>query len=156
MHILSEGDFFGELNLLKESKYGFNAKAIEDCKICTLTNDNFKEILLGKPEIAIKILEVMGERLSRIENLAQNLATNDMDARMTYLLLELSQKYGRKKYNNINIDLPINREDMASYIGVTRETISRKLKKFEEEGLIKIVGTKKIVILDKEKLSEYI
>ena len=45
---------------------------------------------------------------------------------------------------------------MASYIGVTRETISRKLKKFEEEGLIKIVGTKKIVILDKEKLSEYI
>ena len=156
MHILSEGDFFGELNLLKESKYGFNAKAIENCKICTLTNDNFKEILLGKPEIAIKILEVMGERLSRIENLAQNLATNDMDARMTYLLLELSQKYGRKKYNNINIDLPINREDMASYIGVTRETISRKLKKFEEEGLIKIVGTKKIVILDKEKLSEYI
>ena len=156
MHILSEGDFFGELNLLKESKYGFNAKAIEDCKICTLTNDKFKEILLGKPEIAIKILEVMGERLSRIENLAQNLATNDMDARMTYLLLELSQKYGRKKYNNINIDLPINREDMASYIGVTRETISRKLKKFEEEGLIKIVGTKKIVILDKEKLSEYI
>ena len=38
--------------------------------------------MLGKPEIAIKILEVMGERLSRIENLAQNLATNDMDARI--------------------------------------------------------------------------
>lgn len=156
MHILSEGDFFGELNLLKESKYGFNAKAIEDCKICTLTNDNFKEILLGKPEIAIKILEVMGERLSRIENLAQNLATNDIDARITYLLLDLSQKYGKEKSNNINIDLPINREDMANYIGITRETVSRKLKKFEEEGLIKIVGTKKIVILDKEKLSKYI
>lgn len=156
MHILSEGDFFGELNLLKESKYGFNAKAIEDCKICTLTNDNFKEILLGKPEISIKILEVMGERLSRIENLAQNLATNDIDARITYLLLDLSQKYGKEKYNNINIDLPINREDMANYIGITRETVSRKLKKFEEEGLIKIVGTKKIVILDKEKLSKYI
>ena len=156
MHILSEGDFFGELNLLKESKYGFNAKAIEDCKICTLTNDNFKEILLGKSEIAIKILEVMGERLSRIENLAQNLATNDIDARITYLLLDLSQKYGKEKSNNINIDLPINREDMANYIGITRETVSRKLKKFEEEGLIKIVGTKKIVILDKEKLSKYI
>lgn len=58
--------------------------------------------------------------------------------------------------DNINIDLPINREEMASYIGVTRETISRKLKKFEEEGLIKVVGTKKILILDEEGLNNYV
>ena len=43
---------------------------------------------------------------------------------------------------------------MANYIGVTRETISRKLKKFEEEGLIKVVGTKRI--LNKEGLNNYI
>lgn len=45
---------------------------------------------------------------------------------------------------------------MASYIGVARETISRKLKKFEEEGLIKVVGTKKILILDEEGLNNYV
>ena len=45
---------------------------------------------------------------------------------------------------------------MANYVGVTRETISRKLKKFEEEGIIKIVGTKKIIIIDNKKLEEYI
>lgn len=156
LHILSEGDFFGELNLLRESEYGFNAQAIENCKICTLSKDELKDILLSKPEIAIKILEVMGERLSKIENLAQNLATNDIDARISYLLLDLAEKYGQIELDNINIDLPINREDMANYIGVTRETISRKLKKFEEEGLIKVVGTKKILILDKEGLNNYI
>lgn len=156
LHILSEGDFFGELNLLKESKYGFNAQAIENCKICTLSKDELKDILLSKPEIAIKILEVMAERLSRIENLAQNLATNDIDVRISYLLLDLAKKYGQIELDNINIDLPINREEMANYIGVTRETISRKLKKFEEEGLIKVVGTKRILILNKEGLNNYI
>jgi CRP/FNR family transcriptional regulator len=45
---------------------------------------------------------------------------------------------------------------MASFIGVTRETISRKLKKFEDENLIKIVGTKNIIILDEESLKDYI
>lgn len=156
LHILSEGDFFGELNLLKESKYRFNAKAIEESKICTLSKENFKEILLYKPEIAIKILEIMGERLSALENLAQNLATNDIDARIAFLLKNLCDKYGEISNNDIIINLPLTREDMANYVGVTRETISRKLKKFEEEGIIKIVGTKKIIIIDNEKLEEYI
>ncbi len=45
---------------------------------------------------------------------------------------------------------------MANYIGVTRETISRKLKKFEDEKLIKIAGIRNIVILDEEVLKNYI
>lgn len=156
LHILSDGDFFGELNLLKESKYGFNAKALSDSKICTLGKDELKQILLSKPEIAIKVLEVVSERLSKIESLAQNLATNDVDSRMAYLLIDLGKKYGSEEENKLNINLPINREDMASYIGVTRETISRKLKKLEYEGIIKVDGTKKIVILNKKELEEYI
>ena len=156
LHILSEGDFFGELNLLKESKYRFNAKAIEESKICTLSKENFKEILLYKPEIAIKILEIMGERLSALENLAQNLATNDIDARIAFLLKNLCDKYGEISNNDIIINLPLTREDMANYVGVTRETISRKLKKFEEENIIKIIGTKKIIIMNKKGLEEYI
>lgn len=104
-----------------------------------------------------QILEVMGERLAKMENLAQSLATNDVDARIAYLLLDLSKRYGEEDLkHNISINLPINRENMASYIGVTRETISRKLKRFEEEGLIKVVGTKKIVILNKEGLNKYV
>ena len=45
---------------------------------------------------------------------------------------------------------------MANCIGVTRETMSRKLKKFEDEGLIKIPRVKQIIILDEERLRDYI
>jgi CRP/FNR family transcriptional regulator len=156
LHILSEGDFFGDLELIKPSKYGFNSKAIEDAKICTLTKEEMKDIMMKNPEIGIKVLETVGERLSKVENLVQNLATNDVDSRMAYLIIELMEKYGENVEGNISVKLPISREDMASYIGVTRETISRKLKKLEDENLIKIIGTKTIIIIDEEGLKNYI
>ncbi|WP_017209207.1 Crp/Fnr family transcriptional regulator [Clostridium beijerinckii] len=156
LHILSEGDFFGELELIKPSKYGFNSKAIEDAKICTLTKEEMKDIMMKNPEIGIKVLETVGERLSKVENLVQNLATNDVDSRMAYLIVELMEKYGKNVDGNISVKLPISREDMASFIGVTRETISRKLKKLEDENLIKIIGTKTIIIIDEEGLRNYI
>ena len=43
-------------------------------------------------------------------------------------------------------------EGMANYIGVTRETISRKLSNLQEEGIIELVGNKKLLLLDKEAL----
>jgi len=156
LHILSEGDFFGELDLIKHSEYGFNSKAIISSKICTLTKDEMKDIMMRNPVIGIKVLETVGERLSKVENLVQNLATNDVDSRMAYLLTNLIEEYGESIEKNISIKLPLSREDMASFIGVTRETISRKLKKFEDENLIKIVGTKNIIILDEEGLKDYI
>ncbi|MFW2501554.1 Crp/Fnr family transcriptional regulator [Clostridium diolis] len=156
LHILSEGDFFGELELIKPSKYRFNSKAIEDAKICTLTKEEMRDIMMKNPEIGIKVLETVGERLSKVENLVQNLATNDVDSRMAYLIIELMEKYGENVEGNISVKLPISREDMASYIGVTRETISRKLKKLEDENLIKIIGTKTIIIIDEEGLKNYI
>ncbi|MDS1002344.1 Crp/Fnr family transcriptional regulator [Clostridium sporogenes] len=156
LHVLSEGEFFGELDLIKPSKYGFNSKAIVNSKICTLTKDEMKDIIMRKPEIGIKVLETVGERVSKIENLVQNLATNDVDSRLAYLLIDLMERYGEIIEKNISIKSPLSREDMANYIGVTRETISRKLKKFEDEKLIKIAGKRNIIILDEEVLKNYI
>ena len=156
LYLLSEGEFFGELNILKESKYGFNAEAIEDCKICTLSKDDLKDLLIKKPIISIKMLEALTERITSVENLVQNIATNDVNSKIAYLLVSLADKYGIENAGCIIINLPMNREDMANYIGITRETLSRKLKKFEEDGLIQIVGTKKIVILNKTELKDYI
>lgn len=156
LHILSEGDFFGELNLFKTGKYSFNAEAITPTKLCTLTKDKMRELIIAKPEIGLKILEVIGERLAKVETLVQNLATNDVEARIAYLLLDLKDRYGRKGSQGIEIKLPLTREEMSNFTGVARETMSRKLKKFEDEGIIKLVGIKKILIIDEGRLEEYI
>jgi CRP-like cAMP-binding protein len=126
--LFSEGDFFGELELLKPYKYGFNSKTIVASKICTLTKDEIKNIIMKDPEIGVKILEAIAERLSKVESLVQNLATNDADSRMAYLIIDLMEKYGENIDGKLSIKIPLPREEMANYIGVMRETISRKLK----------------------------
>ncbi|MFZ5968323.1 MAG: Crp/Fnr family transcriptional regulator [Bacillota bacterium] len=156
LHILSDGDFVGELNLLKNGKYTFNAEALAPTKLCTLTKDKMKRLILEKPEIGLKILEAVSTRLAKLETLVQNLATNDVEARIAHLLLELKETYGKTTSEGIVIRLPLTREEMSNYTGVARETISRKLKKFEEEGMIKLVGIKKIIIVDEDKLADYL
>lgn len=152
LSILSKNEFVGELDLLKESHHKFNAKAIDDCKLCIITKDEMKTLMMNNPEIGIKVLESVGEKLAQMEDLVQNLATNDIDARVAYLLIELIEKYGKREKDKIIIELSITREDMANYIGVTRETISRKLKKFEEDEIIQLDGMKRIIILNEKML----
>lgn len=156
LHILSEGEFFGELNLLSNGIYHFNAETIKNCKICVIDNDSMKKIIERNPSIGIKFLQSAGERLANAENLAQNLATNDADSRVAYLLIDLLERYEEFNSGRKEFTISMSREDMANCVGVTRETMSRKLKKFEDEGLIKIPKLKQIVILDEEGLREYI
>ncbi|MGO5091205.1 Crp/Fnr family transcriptional regulator [Clostridium sp. LCP25S3_F10] len=157
IHILSSGDFFGELNLFNDNEsYNFSAYGISDVKICTLTKQKMDEILLKNPDISLKILKEVTKRLAETETLAQNLATNDADIRIANMILDFGEKYGVNREEYIEIKLPINREEMANYVGVTRETISRKLSKFEDLEIIKLVGNKVIIIKDKDALKEYI
>ncbi len=156
LHILSEGEFFGELNLVNSSIHNFSAKAIKDTKICILSNEEMKKIIIKNPQIGIKLLQSVGERLANMENLAQNLATNDADSRVAYLLIDLLEKSKNVNGDKNEINIQMSREDMANCVGVTRETLSRKLRSFEEEGLIKIVKIKQIRVLDEEGLRNYI
>lgn len=102
------------------------------------------------------ILKEVTKRLAETETLAQNLATNDVDARIAHMILNFGEKYAVSKEENIEIKLPIDREEMANYVGVTRETISRKLSKFEDLDIIKLVGNKVIIIKNEDVLKECI
>jgi len=152
LYILSEGDFVGDLSLLKKDEFKFNAEALEDSNICVLTKDDFDEMLKENPEVAIEILQVVYDRIVKLENLIQSLSTKDIEARIAGLLLSFVKDFGVHKGELIELELPLSREDIANYIGVTRETISRKLSSMQDQGVIDLVGSKKIIIKDIEEL----
>ncbi|QNO13926.1 Crp/Fnr family transcriptional regulator [Alkalicella caledoniensis] len=156
LHILSDGDFFGELNLLKGGQYNFDADAITKVKLCTITKEQLKDLILTRPEIGLKILEVVGERLAGVESLAQHLATNDVESRIAFLLYELKDRHGKKTPDGTMIELPLTREEMSNYTGVARETISRKLQKMQSDGVVKLEGTRKILVIDEDALEDLI
>ena len=153
VHLLKAGDFFGESNLFHENNVmNFSAYALEDTKICLLNKQDFDHTLTNNPDISFKLLKTITNRLSHTENLARTLATKDPEIRIAEMLLEFCVKFGTEKQENILITLPITREEISSYLGLTRETISRKLAKFVDTGILTLIGNKKILIQDKKKL----
>lgn len=157
LRILSDGSFFGEYYLFSDYEpYNFSAIALSDVKICTLTKKDMDELLKDHPEISHKIMIEISKRLIQTENLVQNLSTTDTDSKVAYVLMELAQKYGVRDGEEIQIEIPINREEMANYAGVTRETISRKLSSFINDGLIEAKGNKIIILKQPDRLQELI
>lgn len=157
LYILTSGEFFGELYLFNSDEVNnFNVSAIEDTEICLLTKNDIDCIMMENPEISLKLLKAVTKRLAHTENLAQTLATKDPEVRIAHMILEFCQKFGKEEAEGILIELPITREEAASYVGVTRETVSRKFSKFEDLGLISLFGNKKIFVRNQLALREYI
>lgn len=148
LYILKEGEFLGNLNLLKKDVFKFNATALESTNMCSIHKDDFDILIKTNPEISIKVLEYAHDRIASLENLVQTLTTKDVEVRLASLLLNLSKTFGFKTDKGIEITLPLTREDMANFIGVTRETISRKLSYFQIQNIVELFENRIILIKD--------
>ena len=154
LYILSDGDFIGAFNLLKADQFDFTAEAIEDVYISTISKAVFSSIILKNPDITLKVLEKAYERIIKVENLVERLGTNSVDAKVAGLLLNLESDFGHKTEKGTLLKLSISREEMGSYTGIARETMTRKLKLFQELGVIKLIGTKQILIMNRQALKD--
>jgi CRP-like cAMP-binding protein len=158
LYILSPTDFsfIGAFNLLKEDRFDFNAEALEDSIICSLDKKDFDNILVDNPRIMLQILEEAYDRIVKVESLVDRLSTNDVSAKVAGLLISLITDFGINTKEGIVINNSLNREEMGSYAGITRETITRRLRSMSEEGIIEIRGNKQILIKDMDKLKSLI
>lgn len=153
LYVFLEGDFFGEKYLLTNETASYSVEVLKDVKVCMLMKEQFKELLYNYPDIAIKIIEELGNRMSQLESTIKSMGVRSVDARVAELLLDYSRAYGKKVPDGIIITLPLSREGIANYLGIARETLSRKLGSLESEGVIRSVGNKNILILKESELS---
>lgn len=145
IRILDPGDFMGELSLFKQSPLNDNAEALEPTVMCVIEGEKIKDIIYKNPGISIKIMEELSSRLEKSDKLIERLVLHDVESRVADILLSMVDENGR-------IDLIISKKDLASHIGMSQETLSRKLSHFQSMGWIKQIGQRQINILDKESL----
>src|SRR5699024_2874266 len=105
-------------------------------------------------EITLKILGKAYERIRGAENLIDRLNTINTDSKVASLLLRLEEDFGTRQGDDLILNLTINREEMGSYAGISRETMTRKLGLFKKLGIIEFEGNKKIIIKDENRLRE--
>ena len=147
IRILEAGEFMGELSIFKSSPLMDNAEALTDTMMCIIDERDLKEILKKYPLISFKIMEELSERLERAESLIENINLSSVEKRLAGILLELADEDG-------NISLKMSKGDLASQIGMSSETLSRKLSAFQELMIIKLIGQRKIEILNRSALEE--
>lgn len=150
LYVFSEGDFFGEQFLLSSQTATYSVEALEPVKTCMLSKADFNKLLYSYPEISVKIIAELGGRIARMENAFQSMGIRNVDARIAGLLLEYSERH--KHPDSDLIHLPLSREGMANYLGITRETMSRKLSQLENDGIIVSVNNKTIKIKERQAL----
>ncbi|MGV3026605.1 Crp/Fnr family transcriptional regulator [Clostridium thermobutyricum] len=156
INILNSGDLAGEVNVFgKEKNSKVSAIAINDSEVFEINKSDLDKLINNNPSILIKLLNGLSNKVIHLQNLTANLSENNINSRIACMLLEFLDKYKSQEGEEISINLPINRGEMANYCGVTRETISRKLSSYEKEKIIKLKG-KKLIILNKELLEGFI
>lgn len=148
LRILHPGEFTGELALFSEERHEAHADAMEDTSICLVKRADLTSILLKYPSIALKVLTEFSRRLEQSEKQTTRLSTEKVETRLALFLVDCLDS----KHNSQEIVLPMSKKDLASYLGTTPETISRKLLELEAEGYIQQKSNKKIEILDLDGL----
>ncbi len=149
LYLLSDGDCIGELALLKTEAAVYDLIAIKECYLCTIPKSKFDLFLKANPEVLFSIMASAHDKIASLEKLVGAIASNDADIRLKFLIKQLMDQSSDAKL----IKLSLTREDMANFVGVTRETISRKLSQLAHDGILELVDNKQIRILDETYFS---
>ncbi|WP_311481740.1 Crp/Fnr family transcriptional regulator [uncultured Anaerococcus sp.] len=154
LYIYGEDDFVGAHNLLTDENYIYEAKSLSKSKLLIISKLDFNNVLKKNNQVLIKILNQSFRRIRRSEDLIDRLSTQNADMKVAKLLLDLAADVGIVKKDGVLITFHLSREELGSYSGVVRETLSRKLSSFEKMGLIKIIGREEILITNIKALEK--
>ncbi|HPL54531.1 MAG TPA: Crp/Fnr family transcriptional regulator [Bacillota bacterium] len=147
IRILEPGDFMGELSLFSPVPLTDNGEAMEKTTVCIIAGEKIKELMKKYPAIAFKVMEELSKRLEKAESLIEGITLHGVEKRLAAALIRMSNSKGE-------VILNMSKGDFASYMGMSQETLSRKLSNFQDMGLIKLIGHRRIILKNTKALEE--
>ncbi|MES2177277.1 MAG: Crp/Fnr family transcriptional regulator [Gemmatimonadota bacterium] len=146
--VLEPGSHFGELALIDDQPRSAHVIAMEDAQLLILRREDFRRRVDANPTVAWALLCELSHRLRRADEKIGGLVLLDVPGRIARLLLDLAQESGGP-----TIDKLLTHQTIAQMIGASRETVSRSMKDFQENGFIR-VERRRIAIANREALEK--
>ena len=143
--ILEPGTFFGEMPLLGERMRNASAEAVEDCTLCVMSRHDVERLILSKPQVALRMLEIVGRRLAAAEARLEDLAYRSVRARLASALLRL----GKERDGAIE---GVTHQDLGDMVGAYRETVTKILDELQQDGAVEL-ARKRIHVRRRDKLA---
>jgi len=136
-------EMFGEVAVFENRPYPASAQAVAETSVLAIGRADFLAFLAGRPEVALRIINVLGGRLRDAQGRLRDLAGERVEQRVARTLLMLSSRLGAT--------LPFTRREIADMAGTTPETAIRVMSRLQEGGIVHSVRGK-TVIVDEVKL----
>lgn len=143
------GEIMG-LDAIHSRRHSANAVALDTGAVCSLDFESIARMACHMPKLQAELFRSMSQRISELEIIAGDLSA---DERMANFLMSLSKRFSSRGYSHREFSLAMSRSDIASYLHLATETVSRVLARFQKAGWL-LVDRKKIKIRDFEKLQE--
>ena len=140
------GELLG-LGAIHAGSHPCGARALETASVCELPFSRLEELSTRIPGLQHQLLRVMSAEILHDQSLLTLLGKKGAEERLAALLISLSNRYGERGFSHHEFHLSMSRNDIANYLGLAVETVSRLFTRVQEEGLL-IARRKHIRILD--------
>lgn len=136
------GSSIAELPVFDGGNYPASAQAVSDSTLLFFSRQDFQALCLQHPQVALKVLRVIGGRLRRLVGIIEELSFTTVRHRLIALLVRLGKAEGVRNGDGITLTLPANNSELAAQIGTVRELVSRNLSRLQAEGMIQVDNRK--------------
>jgi CRP/FNR family transcriptional regulator len=141
------GSSFAELPVFDGGNYPASASALEDAEVIFISRKDFQAFCREHPEVALKVIAVVGSRLRRLVGIIEDLSFTTVRHRLIALILRLTRDSGTSSKDGIRVELTKTHQDLAAELGTVRELVSRNLSRLQAEGFLEVDG-RRIVVKD--------
>ncbi len=145
------GESVAELPVFDGGAFPASAMAVEETEVAFISRKDFQGFCMEHPEVALKVLAVVGGRLRRLVGIIEELSFTTIRQRLITVLLRLAESEGVETERGVEFLLPTSHQELASQLGTVRELISRNLMRLQAEGMLE-VDAREIVVRDVEGL----
>ncbi len=146
------GELMG-LDALGGGQHACEAQALTRADVCEVPLTQLEHVASQVPGLQRQLLRIMGQSMGRDQQHIELLGRRNAQERLAVFLHQLSERYRALGRPALQFLLPMSREDIASYLGIVIETVSRTLGKMQDDGIIS-VQAREVRILDLDRLSE--
>lgn len=144
--IMSEGEVFGEVALLDGGTRSATCTAIEPCELLVIERAEFMRLVETSPTIAVKLLDVLAQRLRRLSQRSEDAAFLDVPCRLARSLLDLASRFGEAAPSKeICIRLKLSQQELGDLVGATRESVNKHLNDWTRQGFFRLQSGRMII-----------
>jgi CRP-like cAMP-binding protein len=145
------GSSIAEIPVFDGGNYPASASAVEQAELIFISRNDFRAVCLEHPEVALKVLQVVGARLRRLVGIVEELSFTTVRHRLISWLLRHAETECETRQGTAIVSMGSSHQQLASEIGTVRELVSRNLARLQAQGFIRVNG-REITILDQAGL----